>query len=190
MIFGFDFDNTLINYDKIFYTLAAKRGLINHKNKRDKESIKKILFEKKKIKEWIKLQSTVYSKEIDKAKPNKKLILLLKFLKKKKVKFYIVSHKTKFPYYGKKVNLHKISRDWLNNNVFNKKNRLGNCKYYFESTKEKKIKRIKKLKISHFVDDLKEIIDLLPINIIGILYTKKNFKLNTIKKLINKKPKV
>ena len=81
MIFGFDFDNTLINYDKIFYTLAAKTGLINHKNKRDKESIKKILFKKKKIKEWIKLQSTVYSKEIDKAKPNKKLILLLKFLK-------------------------------------------------------------------------------------------------------------
>ena len=186
MIFGFDFDNTLINYDKIFYTLAAKKGLINYKNKRDKESIKKILFKKKKIKEWIKLQSTVYSKEIDKAKPNYKLIIILKFLKKKRIKFYIVSHKTKFPYFGKKVKLHKISRNWLDKNVFNKKNKLGKCKYYFETSIQKKVARIKKLKITHFVDDLKEIIDLLPDNITRILYKNKNFKVSVIKNLIKK----
>ena len=174
MIFGFDFDNTLINYDKVFYTLAVKNKLIDSITKKDKESIKKILIKKKKIKEWIKLQSEVYSQGIDKAQPNKKLISTLQLLKKKKIKFYIVSHKTKFPYYGRKVNLHKISKDWLNNNIFNKKNRLENCKYYFETTRGKKIKRIKKLKISHFVDDLKEIIDLIPSNVVKILYKKKN----------------
>ena len=74
MIFGFDFDNTLINYDKIFHSLALKRKLINKKNKKDKESIKKFLFKEKKIKEWRKLQSAANSQEINKAKPNKKLI--------------------------------------------------------------------------------------------------------------------
>ena len=31
MIFGFDFDNTLIDYDKIFYSIAVKRLLIKKK---------------------------------------------------------------------------------------------------------------------------------------------------------------
>ena len=190
MIFGFDFDNTLINYDKIFYTIAVEKKLIGKKIKKDKASIKNILLRDKKIEEWIKLQSEVYSRGIHKAVPNKKLILILKFLKKKKIKFYIVSHKTKCPYYGKKIDLHKISKDWLRINIFNKKNRLGNCKYYFEPTIKKKIQRIKKLKITHFVDDLKKILNLIPISVVGILYKKKNFKLNTIKNLVNKKLKV
>jgi len=84
MIFGFDFDNTLINYDKIFYSTAIKRLLIKKKIKKDKSSIKKMLLRKKKIEEWTKLQSEVYSRGIYKATPNEKLILLLKFLKKKK----------------------------------------------------------------------------------------------------------
>ena len=189
MIFGFDFDNTLINYDKIFYSIAVKRLLIKKKIKKDKSSIKKILFKEKKIKEWTKLQSEVYSKEIYKATPNKKLILLLKFLKKKKIKFYIISHKTKFPYYGKKIDLHKISKDWLRINIFNKRNRLGNCKYYFESTIKKKIQRIKKLKITHFVDDLSEILNLMPTSVTGILYKKKIFELNKIKNLVKRELK-
>ena len=119
MIFDFDFDNTLINYDKVFYRLAIKKKLINKTTKKNKEIIKKILIKKKKIKEWIKLQSEVYGQCIDEAQPNKKLISALKLLKRKKIKFYIVSHKTKFPYYGPKVNLHNIPRDWLNNRIFN-----------------------------------------------------------------------
>ena len=132
------------------------------------------------------MQSEVYSQGINRAQPNKRLISVLKLLKRKKIKFYVVSHKTKFPYYGPKVNLHKISKDWLDNKIFNKKNRLDNCKYYFETTKGKKIKRIKKLRISHFVDDLKEIIDLIPNNVTKILYKKKKFRLSIIKNLINK----
>jgi len=144
MIFGFDFDNTLINYDKFFYSFAIRKNLIKKQNKKSKISIKKILIKKGKIKEWKKLQSEVYSCGIFQAKPNRELISILKFLKKKKIKFCIVSHKTKFPYYGKKVNLHKISKDWLNKEIFNKKNRLGNCQYYFEPTIKKKKKKKQK----------------------------------------------
>ena len=187
MIFGFDFDNTLINYDKIFYSYAIKNQLIKKKNKKDKTSIKKALIKRQKVKEWTKLQSEVYSHGIHKAKPNKELISILKFLKKKNIKFYIVSHKTKFPYYGKKINLHKISKRWLDNYIFNKKNRLGNCQYYFESTVKKKIIRIRKLKITHFIDDLKEIISLMPDKVVGILYKKKKIQLNKIKNLVDRK---
>ena len=75
-------------------------------------------------------------------------IIFIQLIKRKKIKFYVVSHKTQFPYYGERINLHRISKNWLNNHIFNKKNRLGNCKYYFESTIKKKIQRIKKLKIT------------------------------------------
>ena len=184
MIFGFDFDNTIINYDKVFYKAALRQQLINKKVKKDKETIKKKLIKERGIREWVKLQSAVYSQEINKAKPNNKLITILKFLKEKKIKFYIVSHKTKFPYHGKKVDLHKISKNWLDKNIFNKKNKLGKCKYYFETSIKKKIIRIKKLKITHFIDDLKEIIDQLPNHTIKILFKNGTFKVHSIKKLI------
>ena len=146
MIFGFDFDNTIINYDKVFYNIALKKKLINKKTKKSKESIKSLLIKKKYIKEWIKLQSLVYSQEIHKAEPNRKIIKILQFLKKKKIKFYVVSHKTKHPYYGEKVDLHKISRSWLNKNIFNKKNKLNKCKFYFEVSIKKKNSKNKKIK--------------------------------------------
>tara|TARA_Y200000002_G_C22524721_1_gene597118 strand:- start:23 stop:595 length:573 start_codon:yes stop_codon:yes gene_type:complete len=186
MIFGFDFDNTLINYDNIFYKLALKDQLIGKNFKRNKETIKKNLIKNKKIAEWKKLQSAVYSQEIEKAKPNRKFISIFRFLKKSKIKFYVISHKTKFPYSGKKINLHKVSRKWLNKNIFNKKNKIGKCKYYFEPSIKKKILRIKKLKITHFIDDLKIIIDMLPNNIKKIQYKNNTFKVLSIKKLIKK----
>ena len=96
----------------------------------------------------------------------------------------MVSHKTKFPYFGNKINMHAISRKWLDNNIFNKKNNIKKCDYFFEETIPNKIKRIKKLKITHFVDDLKEIINLLPKNINGVLYKKGIFNIQSIKKLL------
>ena len=70
------------------------------------------------------MQSEVYSKGIHLAKPNKEFVKIFKYLQKKKVQFYIVSHKTKYPYYGKKINLHKLSYNWLRKNIFNKKNNI------------------------------------------------------------------
>jgi len=189
MIFGFDFDNTLINYDKIFYNYAIQKKFINKSVKKNKKSIKENLLKKKNFLEWKKLQSEVYGQKINRAKPNKELITILKLLKKKNIKFYVVSHKTKFPYFGKKKNLHIISTRWLNNNIFNKKNKLGKGKYYFETTIKKKIKRIKRLKITHFIDDLKEIIDLIPNTVVKILYKKNSFKPNRIKSLIHRELK-
>ena len=186
MIFGFDFDNTIINYDEIFYKVALKDQLIVKGLKKNKETIKKTIIKNKKISEWKRIQSIVYSQEISSAKPNKKLISIFRFLQKKKIKFYVVSHKTKFPYSGKKINLHKVSRNWLNRNIFNKRNNLRKCKYYFEPTIKKKILRIKKLKITHFVDDLKIIINLLPSNIKKILFKNNTFRVSLIKKLIKK----
>jgi len=50
MIFGFDFDNTLINYDKVFFKEALKENLISKKTKKEKINIKNTILKKKKLK--------------------------------------------------------------------------------------------------------------------------------------------
>ena len=110
------------------------------------------------------------------------MLKLLKYLDKKKIKFYIVSHKTIYPYIGKKINLHKLSKKWLRLNLFNKKNNFKkNYKSFFETTQKKKLNKIKLLKITHFIDDLDEILNKLPSNINKIKFNSL-FKFTSIKK--------
>jgi len=171
MIFGIDFDNTIVNYDSVFRDVLKKENKIINKSLISKKNIKNYFVKNNNITEWRQLQSKVYSSYIHKANVNKEILKLMKFLDNKKIKFYIVSHKTLYPYTGKKINLHKLSKEWLRNNIFNKKNNFQKkYKYYFENSKESKIKKIKSLKITHFVDDLDEILNKLPNKIVKIKF--------------------
>jgi len=180
MIFGIDFDNTIVNYDSVFKNILKKDKKINRKNLNSKISIRNYFLKKNKLNEWRKIQSKVYANHIFKAVVNKEILKLMKFLDSKKINFYIVSHKTLYPYIGKRINLHKASRKWLKINVFNKKNNFKKKnRIFFEKTKAKKIAKIKSLKVTHFIDDLDEILNKLPKKVIGIKYGNL-FKLNEI----------
>ena len=99
MRIGFDLDNTIINYDKSYSHYFSKKKSLK------KIDIKKILFEKKLVKSWQSLQEKVYSKGLNQASCYPGVINFLYFLEKNKINFYIVSHKTKKPYTGKKIDL-------------------------------------------------------------------------------------
>ena len=104
---------------------------------------------------------------------NVEILKLLKYLDKKKIKFYIVSHKTIYPYIGKRINLHLLSKKWLRLNLFNKKNKFKkNYKSFFETTKKKKLYIKNFLKITHFIDDLDEILNKLPSHINKIKFNR------------------
>ena len=85
----------------------------------------------------------------------------------------LVSHKTKTPYKGPKYDLHKSAINWLNKYGFFSKEGLNwnTDQVFFESTKTEKIERIKKLGCTHYIDDLEEILEALPISIKKIHYT-------------------
>ena len=190
MIFGIDFDNTIVNYNLAFKK-AIKLEKINLSKSLDKEKfnskiqIKNYFLKNNDIDLWKKIQSKVYSKYIFEGYLNIEILKLLKYLDKKKIKFYIVSHKTIYPYIGKKINLHRLSKKWLRSNLFNVKNNFKkNYKSFFETTKKKKLNKIKLLKITHFIDDLDEILNLLPDNINKIKFNSL-FKFNSIKKKYN-----
>ena len=190
MIFGIDFDNTLVNYN-----LAFKKAINQEKTKLGKKlkkgkfnskiQIKNYLLKNNNIDLWKRIQSKVYSEYIFQAYLNIEILKLLKYLDKKKIKFYIVSHKTVYPYIGKRTNLHLLSKKWLRLNLFNKKNNFKKkYKSFFETTKEKKLYKINLLKITHFIDDLDGILNKLPSHINKIKFDRL-FKFTLIKRKYN-----
>ena len=50
MIVGFDFDNTIIDYEKLFKKIAYKKRLVPKNIKPNKNSVKRYLISKKKRK--------------------------------------------------------------------------------------------------------------------------------------------
>ena len=143
MVIGFDFDNTIVNYDKVFFYSAFKKNYVPKTISKNKSAVKKYLFKRGELQKWRMLQSEVYSNDILMAKPYKGFLKVIKKLVNNKIKIKVVSHKTINPYYGKKVNLHKISRKWLNKNLTNFYRRK--VKVYFEETEKKKSYVLKNL---------------------------------------------
>ena len=94
---GFDFDNTIINYDNLFHEISLKKGLIPKRVGKSKESIKNFLT---KIILFSLLTSFIFNKniiiidieiEIDASKPSipsKKLATL-------RLQFTIITNKKK-----------------------------------------------------------------------------------------------
>ena len=183
MIVGIDFDNTIINYENSFKELALKKKIISSKINQDKKSIRDYLRKHNKEKEWTILQGEVYGKYIMKAKIYEGVLDIFQWLTIKKNKIYIISHKTQFPYLGKKVDLRQSALNWINKNILiNDKNiKLSKNNFFFENTIEEKIERIKSLKCDVFIDDLPEILELLPDNLLKILFSP------SIEKKCNKK---
>ena len=77
-------------------------------------------------------------KKIYLAKPNIQIIKLIKYLIKNNIDVFIVSHKTKFPYFGKKINLHKSSFQWIDKNILKKKKLKFKKKIFFLKLQKKK----------------------------------------------------
>ena len=140
MIVGFDFDNTIINYENSFKELALKKKIISSKINQDKKSIRDYLRKHNKEKEWTILQGEVYGKYIMKAKIYEGVLDIFQWLTIKKNKIYIISHKTQFPYLGKKVDLRQSALNWINKNILiNDKNiKLSKNNFFLKILLKKK----------------------------------------------------
>ena len=186
MKIGFDFDNTIIDYSEIFYEIARLNNFIPDNIGRSKSAIKDYLHKKNEKEDFTKIQGLVYGKEILRAKPAKNIIITLDYLKTCNHDLYIVSHKTKYPYIGKQINLREAANKWIykyirieDSLIFKNKN------IFYENTIDSKIKRIKNLELDFFIDDLNTIIELIKSPTTGILYDPKFCNKETKYKKIN-----
>lgn len=173
MLLGLDFDNTLISYDALFRQVALDKGLIPETTLPQKNAVRDRLRQQGMEEDWIHLQGEVYGSRILEAEPYAGMQDVLKHLSAQQVPMCIVSHKTRTPYRGEPWDLHAAARSWLAQAGFHDPGALGwpEDRVFFELTKEAKIARIQALGCTHYVDDLPEILDMLPDGIEKILFS-------------------
>jgi len=177
-VIGIDFDNTIVDYDKLFYCVAYERGLVKEdafiNKKAIRDNIRNLPEGETK---WRRLQTIVYGPRIGEAKLMNGVVGFLKQCHEKAAPVYIISHKTEFA--GSDIsgiNLRIAALTWMKkNNLFNHRELgLTEKNVYFEETREGKINRVKYLNCTHFIDDLEEtfIEKTFPVNVEKILLTR------------------
>lgn len=173
MKLGLDFDNTLIRYDTLFHNLAVEKGLISPEVEADKTVIRDLLRARGEDERFTVLQGEVYGSRIRGAQAAPGMLDALSLIQSMGIELVIVSHKTATPYKGPAYDLHAAARVWLELQGFFSPGILGwnQEQVFFEPTKEKKAQRIQDLGCTHYIDDLPEILAMLPPSICRIHYS-------------------
>ena len=171
-LIGLDFDNTLISYDKLFFACALESGLIPSSMAADKLAIRDHLRRTDREEAWTRLQGEVYGARIMEAPAFEGMFEALSALRDDGLAMCLVSHKTREPYLGQDHDLRSAAHNWLEEHGFFDEEGLGWTpdQVFFESTKTEKVARITSLGCSHFVDDLPEILEMLPDTITRVLF--------------------
>lgn len=172
MLLGFDFDNTLISYDRLFRHVALDQALIPEEIPPEKNAVRDYLRQQGREEQWTRLQGEVYGNRILEAEPYPGMQAVLKELSGRQIPMCIVSHKTRTPYLGESWDLHAAARSWLVQQGFHDSNGLGwlEDQVFFELTKDAKVARILALGCTHYVDDLPEILEMLPDSVEKIFF--------------------
>ena len=181
MVLGLDFDNTIIKYDELFYKIASEKGLIPIDLPKEKNAIRNYLRENKIEDEWTIIQGEVYGERISEAVPFEGMLETLQAIIEKQIPIIIISHKTREPYLGPKKDLHAAAMSWLKINHFFDPNclNLKESQIFFELTKERKIDRIIKAGCTHYIDDLPEILEMIPSGVNKILFSPNGEKISS-----------
>jgi len=172
MRLGLDFDNTLVSYDALFRCVALQNDLIPASIAPQKNAVRDYLRAAGREAEWTRLQGEVYGKYILEAAPYEGMLAALHSLTRHAVSMCIVSHKTRKPYLGEAWDLHAAARSWLSSQGFHSATGLGwrDDQVFFELTKDAKVTRIGSEQCTHYVDDLPELLDLLPAHVEKIYF--------------------
>lgn len=160
MRIGIDFDNTMVCYDQLFWTLAREKGLIGESIERRKNAVRDDLRRRGLEPRWTALQGEAYGSRILEAVPFEGLAAGLTWLRQQGCSLFIVSHKTRVPVAGAEVDLHAAARSWLVQQGIWSPSTSGSLVQgaYFELTKLAKLQRIDQLGCDVFIDDLIELL--------------------------------
>lgn len=157
---GVDFDNTIIRYDELFYSIALEKRLIPPSVLPSKKAIRDYLWsltDGNKL--WTELQGVVYGPRIHGAAINEGFNEFVFFCRKNRIQVSIISHKTQYPAVGEKYDLRHAALKWLIDKKMVGNNGIARSNIYFEDNRKEKINRIKAISCTHFIDDLTEVFD-------------------------------
>lgn len=159
MRIGFDFDNTIVRYDRLFHQVANEQGLVDDTVPVNKLAVRDHLRQLNKEDIWTEMQGYVYGARMSDAQIYPHVFEVITKMKSQGHVLAIVSHKTKHPYLGKQYDLHASARLWIRENLYNQGVALiPDDHVFFEVTKEDKLARIADFGCDVYIDDLPEIL--------------------------------
>jgi hypothetical protein len=156
MILGIDFDNTIACYDRVFHRHALAQELIPPSVLPKKNEIRNYLRKEGREDEWTLLQGFVYGNCMREVEPFPEVVVFFRQCHHLGIPVFIISHRTRHPYKGKKYDLHVAAFDWIKQQSLYSDSAEILKNVFFELTKEEKIERIRLQHCTHFIDDLPE----------------------------------
>jgi hypothetical protein len=158
---GIDFDNTIVTYDDVFCAMAKRWGLIEPNFSGSKQAVRdeiRLLPDGELA--WQRLQGQVYGKGIKEGRLVAGVESFLRRCKAQRCVVAVVSHKTEYGHFDPdRVNLREAALDWMTaQGLFDRAHAIAPDSVYFENTREKKLQRIAMLSLTHFIDDLEEVL--------------------------------
>jgi hypothetical protein len=174
---GIDFDNTLIDYDGVFRTAACERALVGPEFVGGKEVVRAAVRALPDGEtQWQRLQGAVYGRGIAAAVMFEGADAFLRRARMEGHEVLIVSHKTEYGHFdAARLNLREAALGWMEQKGFFDEEGLGVpvANVHFSATRSEKLDRIGRLGITHFIDDLPEVLDdpAFPAGVVKILFT-------------------
>ncbi|XDZ69366.1 hypothetical protein AB8878_05555 [Alphaproteobacteria bacterium LSUCC0226] len=153
---GIDIDNTIVCYDEAFAVLARKIGF-DVPASANKQEVRTWFHERGLHDEFTLLQGQIYGKNISLAHVFEGVQSFLAQAISRNYEVFLISHKTKYPIKGEKLNLHEAALNFLSEqNIVGEQrsNSIPVGNVYFEPTLEFKVKKIVDLRLDYFIDDL------------------------------------
>lgn len=170
MRLGIDLDNTIINYDALFARLAGERSLVPPSFTVNKQTIRDYLRAHNQEDCWTELQGIAYGSRMEEAVPFAGFDEFLARCNAARIDWWIISHRTQWPYLGAAMDLHQAARQWLVTRGFIPDAKSGQVK--LETSREAKLGSIERTECDVFIDDLPELLcdPLFPRNVRRILF--------------------
>ena len=158
MKIGVDLDNTIICYDTVFAHVARTLGY-GCDGAITKNSIKAWFKNKEMDYKFTEIQGLVYGKYIEHADLFSGVRDCLEAWSVQQHEICIVSHKTKYPIIGEKIDLRMAAKNYLIDAGILKQGSIPVKNLFFESTVSSKLLKISKLNLDVFIDDLSTILN-------------------------------
>jgi hypothetical protein len=159
MRIGLDFDNTIVNYDRLFHKAAVEQGLVPATIAQNKLAVRNYLRECNCEDQWTELQGYVYGARMDEADAYSGVLDFIRRAQDAGHELSIISHKTRYPFLGLPYDLHAAAKGWIDHYLVDKgQPLLADNRIFFELTKVEKLARIAQVSCNLFIDDLPEIL--------------------------------
>lgn len=164
---AFDLDNTILDYETSLHKIKLDRAELNKLSANTKTDFKLQVIAEFGEDYWTELQGILYTEYVEYSRIDPEFVKLLNYLRVNNWQTSIISHKTEFPHMGPKFNLRDCALKRLE--VAGIENFLTDGIHFF-GTQQEKVNYINLVKPNIYIDDLKEILDLLSNEITRLLF--------------------